>query len=379
MKTLKPIRTDQTFPFAHHTMKTRLPSLLRDLQANNDFPKVIHASLDNLYQQMVTDSKLPNQDYLAPDAEIWMRDYEAHQAETWLNSEWFFAEMLFFREIINRVRYWQTGIDPYIAIKTQELHSDSLQDQLKLALDAQGSPQEMLKSALHFALWGNRIDLSLPEAMAHGLIVNADDLLVDDSELAIQIILNGHGAVHIITDNFGTELAMDLILIKQLIMLNVPVVLHVKMNPTYVSDATSADFHWMLQTLPELSSEFLPLVQTLRTALENGLLRLQPDFFWHSSRFYKDMPPRIRRAFSQARIIISKGDANYRRALCDTIYDVDKPFSALVSDIPTAFLALRTLKSDPIVGITQSKAQILNNHDVNWRTNGKRGLIQLAT
>ncbi len=172
---------------------------------------------------------------------------------------------------------------------------------------------------------------------------------------------------------------MDLVFIRQLITLNIPVVLHVKMNPTYVSDATAADVRWMLGTLPELNSTFLPLVQELETALDNGLLRLQPDFFWHSGRFYDEMPAHLRMAFSQARVIISKGDANYRRALRDTILDVETAFEAVVSDIPAPFLALRTLKSDPIIGITQSQAHTLDNVDANWRTNGKRGLIQFAS
>lgn len=375
---LKPIRTDESFTFAHTTMKTRLPSMIRDLQAKNEFSIAINQALDELHQFMLNDAPLPNQNYLAPDANIWMADFEAHQDETWQSSEWFFAEMLFFREVINRVQYWQTGLDPYRVIKTEELYSDSLQQQLKLALSIEGSPQERLKSALQYALWGNRIDLSLPEAMAHGVVANADDLLIDDSHTAVDAILQREGAVHIITDNFGTELAMDLVLIHQLIMLNIPVIVHLKMNPTYVSDATSADVRWMLQALPEISSDFTPLVQQLETSLQTGLLRLQPDFFWHSSRFYDELPSHIRMAFSHARIIISKGDANYRRALKDTIFDVEEAFANIVSEIPAPFLALRTLKSDPIVGITRAKAQSLTTLDKNWRTNGKRGLIQFA-
>lgn len=374
-----PIGTDKTFPFAHATMTTRLPAIIRELQAKNDFSDTISHALDDLHQMMLSDSKLPRQNYLAPDAEVWIHDFEAHNNETWLSSEWFFAEMLFFREVINRVQYWQTGLDPYKATKTQELHSDGLQEQLKLALDVEGSPENLLKSAFQFALWGNRMDLSLPDAMAHGLVANDDDLLVDDSDDAIQAILQGEGVVHIIADNFGTELAMDLVLIQQLITLNIPVILHVKMNPTYVSDATSADIRWMLRTLPELSSTFIPLVHELETALDNGLLRLKPDFFWHSGRFYDEMPAHLRKAFSQARVIISKGDANYRRALRDTILDVETALKTVTSNIPAPFLALRTLKSDPIIGITQSQAHTLDKVDANWRTNGKRGLIQFAS
>lgn len=375
---ISPMRTDKSFPFAYQTMNERLPNFIKELQSRNDFTDLIQAQLTDLHQMMIDDAPLPDVDYLAPDSTIWMKDSESHRGETWLNAEWFYSEMLFFREIINRVQYWQTGKDPYKVFKSEELYSDGLRQQLSKALEFDASPQENLEAMLHFALWGNRADLSLPEAMAHGQAVADDDLLIDDSELAVSTILNGQNAVHIITDNFGTELAMDFALIYHLLKLDVPVHVHVKMNPTYVSDATAKDIHWMLRALPEISPEFFGLVSRLESALDNGQLRVYPDFFWNSSRYYDQLPQHLHMTFSQARVIISKGDANYRRALYDTIWSVDTAFQEIVHAIPAPILALRTLKSDPIVGLSSEKAQRLDDKDVNWRRNGKRGIIQFA-
>lgn len=375
---ISPMRTDKTFPFAYHSMKERLPNFLNKLQARNNFTDLIQVQLDDLRQKMIGDAALPDVNYLAPDATIWIKDSEAYYGETWLNTEWFYSEMLFFREIINRVQYWQTGKDPYKAFKSEELYSDGLRLQLSKALEFDGSSEENLQAMLHFSLWGNRADLSLPTAMAHGQIVADDDLLIDDSELAVSTLLRGQNPVHVITDNFGTELAMDYALIYHLLKLDIPVHVHVKMNPTYVSDATAKDIHWMLQALPEISPKFLALTSKLESALDSGQLRVFPDFFWNSSRYYEQLPQYLHMAFSQACVIISKGDANYRRALYDTIWSADTTFSDVVHTIPAPILALRTLKSDPVVGLSIETVQGLDDADVNWRINGKRGIIQFA-
>ncbi|MGB7339757.1 MAG: ARMT1-like domain-containing protein [Phototrophicaceae bacterium] len=374
-----PICTDKRFPFAHDTMKTRIPEIIRDIQARNTFSEHINHALDDLYHSLMTNAVLPPPDYLAPDASLWQVDFADKTSLRWQSIEWYFAEMHFFREIINRVQFWQTGHDPYHAMKNDELYSAGFKAQLTYALTIDGHPDDVLREMLHLSLWGNRIDLSLPDAMAHGQHVDADDLLIDESDAVVATILDGQGAVHIITDNFGTELAMDLMLMTQLVRLGLLVIVHVKMNPTYVSDATAADIRWMLTALPKIAPESNEMVATLQAAINRGQLRVQPDFFWHTSRFYDDLPSHIHKAFSQARVIISKGDANYRRAVYDTIWDVETNFSAIVAPIPAPFVALRTLKSDPIVGITHSQAAMLDREDSRWRVNGKRGVIQFSS
>ena len=375
---ISPMRTDENSPFAYHTMKERLPGLLLDLIERNQFEGEIRANLENLHYAMKNNHPLPSPDYLAPDAALWLEDFAAHQDETWLDSEWFFSEMLFFREVINRVKFWQTGKDPYKSFKTEELYGDGLKQQLKTALAFDGSPEENLRAMIHMALWGNRADLSLPEVVAQGQTVSDGDLLIDDSEIAARAMLNGQGIVHLITDNFGTELAMDLALVYHVLKEAIPVALHVKMNPTYVSDATATDIRWMLHALPEISPDFVAIASSLQAALDSGQLRVYPDFFWNSSRYYDHLPNYLLTALSQARVIISKGDANYRRALYDTIWSVETAFTEIVHAIPAPLLALRTLKSDPIVGLTQEKANRLDMEDAHWRTNGKRGIIQFA-
>lgn len=369
-----PMPSTPDYPFAHQTMSERSPNFIKSLQERNNFSQVSNHALDDLYTSMVNNDLIPSQGYLAPDAFYWQNI----TTETWQSSAWFIAEMIFFRELINSVGYWQTGIDPYYAIKYEELHSDSFQTQLKRALAVTGDDASILKQMIHLALWGNRADLSLPEVVELGQTVEEDDLLIDESDAIVDTILNGTGAIHLITDNFGTELAMDLMLIYHLLRLNMPIKLHVKMNPTYVSDATISDVHWMLSAFPQRVPESQAIVDDIHRALNTGDLAIHPDFYWHSPHFYNALPTHLFTAFEQARVIISKGDANYRRALFDTIWDVETDFASVMQTMPAPFVALRTLKSNPIVGLTQQKAQQLDDISANWRTSGKYGIIQFA-
>ncbi len=51
--------------------------------------------------------------------------------------------------------------------------------------------------------------------------------------------------------------------------------------------------------------------------------------------------------------------------------------SEAVADFPAPFVAMRTLKSDPIVGVPPYLAEEnLEAEDPSWRVNGKRGVIQ---
>ncbi len=79
---------------------------------------------------------------------------------------------------------------------------------------------------------------------------------------------------------------------------------------------------------------------------------------------------------SQAQMVIVKGDANYRRLLGDSRWPSTVPAQAAIPYFPAPLLALRTLKSDPIVGLSPGLAEQLNQVDPEWRVNGKRGIIQ---
>ena len=103
---------------------------------------------------------------------------------------------------------------------------------------------------------------------------------------------------------------------------------------------------------------------------------VQADLFWNSSRFFWEMPPPLRTRLAQARLIIIKGDANYRRLLGDSRWPTTGPVEDAIPYFPAPFVCLRTMKSDPVVGLKPGLAEVLDEEDPQWRVNGKRGLIQ---
>ena len=376
------IRTDHSNTFAHNTMKVRVPKIIREVQElNPDYPASIQRSLDALRESLESDARIPMLDLPTPDYDDWLPSYKAHEGHTWLNTDWFFAEIFFYRHLIQAVRWWETEHDPFAPKKESELVSEALWALVNraLAIEKELPLEEHLMMLLHSALWGNRIDLSFPASMAHGHEVIDDDLLTDDSVSAINYLLKARGTVHLIADNTGSELAMDMVLVDTLLeSVAQQVILHVKMHPTFVSDATVADVLILLDAFAtgQHGDSVQQVGERLRAALTDGRLRLAPDSFWNSSYLLWQLPPRLTRLFQEAALVIVKGDANYRRTVGDALWPTDTPFAAVTDYFPAPLLALRTLKSDTLVGLPNGMAEQLEAIDPQWRVNGRRGVIQ---
>ncbi len=380
-----PIRTDSSNTFAHYSMHTRVPRILREVQElNPDYDPLILSALDALHDAIQGDAPIPMLDLPAPDYDDWAAEYQAVPSATWLNAPWFFAEVYFYRQMMQAVRWWETNRDPFTPKKDEELLSATLWERLDLALESHAVPlEERLASAFKHALWGNRVDLSYAVAAAHGNTWTLDDLLVDDSLRVSQVLMQSGGmlpgGVHLVTDNAGTELAADLALVDTLLDgVTERVTLHLKLHPTFVSDATLPDVLGFLKLIGdgEHGKPARLLASRLRKALRLGRLRLAPDGYWNSSRFAWDMPPRLVKLFGSAALVIFKGDANYRRLVGDAIWPTDTPFDQVMAYFPAPVMALRTLKSDPVVGLPSGMAARLDPLDTDWRINGKRGVIQ---
>ncbi|NDJ63338.1 MAG: protein-glutamate O-methyltransferase family protein, partial [Chloroflexi bacterium] len=378
-----PLRTDASNDFAHRSMHTRVPAIIRETQQlNPDYPPLISDALNALHDALQGNGPLPPLPPTAPDYDSWSRTLAQHKGATWLNTEWFVGETYFYRQLVEAVRWWETGRDPFAPKKAEEISSDALWNALDHALAVpRERADERLAELFQHALWGNRIDLSYSVAAAHGSAWMADDLLVDDRQVAVEHVLSRTGTVHIITDNAGTELAMDLVLVDALLDSDAPtaegVVLHVKLHPTYVSDATATDVLNFIHTLSLTghNESVRALGDRLEAAFETGRLRLAPHFFWNSGDFLWELPPRLLDVFRDAIIVIIKGDANYRRMVGDALWPPETPFREVVSYFPAPLLALRTMKSDPVVSLPQGLSQRLDSLDPEWRLNGRRGVI----
>jgi len=382
--------------FAHHTMSERVPNILRTVQADNpDLPTSTLRALDRLRAAMVGDEPIPMLDESPvppPDFADWEATYQAQQSKsgplTWQNGEWFFAETFLYRHLIQAVRWLETGRDPFLAKKQAEFETTPFWQQLEAALDVQGSPVEKLAQLLLLELWGNRADLSHVASDLAGETARDDELLVDDRRAILRSLnvrdgdiptLHGH-AIHIVTDNAGTELAVDLVLADRLMTdTGAGVVLQMKLHPTFVSDATPADVWHTLRAMEHNGGRPADLAARLRRAWADRQLILSAPPFWTSSRFWWEMPLYLRQAFERARLVIMKGDVNYRRMASDTVWDADTPFAAVVSGFPAPVAMLRTIKCDVLAGVPAAVSHRLDASDPDWRITGRYGLIQFAS
>jgi damage control phosphatase ARMT1-like protein len=118
------------------------------------------------------------------------------------------------------------------------------------------------------------------------------------------------------------------------------------------------------------------LADRLRAEAEVGRLALAPDPFWSTPRFLHEAPPHVAEALAGATIAIFKGDANYRRICGDAIWDPASPFASACEYLRAPLVALRTMKSDPVLGLAPGTAERLDSEDPRWRIDGRSGVIQ---
>jgi hypothetical protein len=361
-------------------MATRVPAILdRVLETNPDFDAKRVAAVRDLARALREGSALPPLASGDPDGGF-AAALSTRRGESWLATDWFFAETYAYRQLVERSGFFEDGRDPFLPTKREEYASPAHALSLERGLEVSERGGE-LAELLRLALFGNRIDLSFAASRAHGLEADAADLLIDDREAAVRLLRDRSGPVHVILDNAGTELTLDLVLVDALVeTLGAPVVLHAKVHPTFVSDATEADLRAFLD-----ESRFVPrtraaraLVGRLRAASSSGKLRVTSHWFWNGPESLWDLPLELERELGTARLVIVKGDANYRRAVGDGLWPETTPFTEVTASFPAPLLALRTLKSDPIVGLEAGAAEALDRADPDWRVNGRRGVASLG-
>jgi hypothetical protein len=155
------------------------------------------------------------------------------------------------------------------------------------------------------------------------------------------------------------------------------IVMHVKSHPTYVSDALEADLLGTIDCLCEDNDQLTRIIgNRLRQVLAAGLLQVKPNWFWTSPLAGWQMPSSLKEEISQSSLVISKGDAHYRRLLGDRHWPYTTPFEDILAYYPVPLVALRTLKSELVAGLEPGQSQKVSALDSEWMINGRWGLLQ---
>mmetsp|Transcript_26327 Transcript_26327/g.81994 ORF Transcript_26327/g.81994 Transcript_26327/m.81994 type:complete len:117 (-) Transcript_26327:162-512(-) len=91
-----------------------------------------------------------------------------------------------------------------------------------------------------------------------------------------------------------------------------------------------------------------------------------------------DMPRALAERLHKHKLVVVKGDANYRRLLGDRPWPLDTDFDEVCGYFPTRLLALRALKAEVGLGLSAEAQERAEAADPNWLTNGKFGVVQYS-
>jgi len=391
-----PLRGNEKDTWANDTIIRRLPEIARRVLTENQLTAIARKNIKTLIAE-IPHSPLPRIDDGAPDVAAWQSYLAPHFGQNWLDVPWYFAEAYFYRRILGAINYFSAddphAADPFQFQKSRGLKNNAatiqrLSENLTRAL-ADSSPWTQFSRLLHVSLWGNRADLSLWPAgetgehlIATDGISPAEDLLIDNTAAVVSHLqsCNKSTRVDFLIDNAGFELVTDLVLVDFLLSekLASNITFHLKAHPTFVSDAMPKDVRHTFAFLDSLGGDAAQLSYRLTAHLAENKLQLQANFCWNSPLVFQEMPTLLQTLLSPAHLIISKGDANYRRLLGDCHRAFDASFAKIVSYFPAPVVALRTFKSEVAAGVPSTLSAQLSRQNSAWLTDGKRGVIQFS-
>jgi hypothetical protein len=361
-------------------LSQRHPALIQRVRDAHPYPPAIHRALDQLLGEITAGQIQP----LVGDGGPWTQWGRPYFGESWFDVPFFWAESYFYRKLLEATAFFTPGpwrgIDPFAPMKAAELVDPAMHDELKW-IDTIGgmTPEDRSTAIVRAALWGNRADLGFQ--IAHPQSARADTgnaLVVDDSDVMEQLLDAGApGTVCLIADNAGRELLPDLILVDHLLRTGraARVEVHVKPYPYFVSDATTADLIACVRLLVDAGGEAAAVGRRLWKAIGEGHVDIQADPFYCAPLTFHDMPATLAKHFRTAKVTIFKGDLNYRRLLGDSQWPATSSFAELTDYFPGPVVALRTLKSEVVVGLTAEQLSSLDAAEDNWRTAGTHALI----
>jgi hypothetical protein len=328
--------------------------------------------------------------------------------DTWLSAPWMVAEFYLYRRLTETLDYFNPKsptflYDPFAKQKLSGLESSVATAEPILAQVkdlGQKNLREGLALSAAFALWGNKMDLSIwpadskandaPEIFQKVLASANENLLHDDTNALVEygqkLHDKGGGNIDIVVDNAGFELIMDLALADYLIESGIAktVRFQLKSHPTFVSDALEKDLRQHVLYYCNLDQEKYfnskRAGNRWQTYLDEGKWVCNENSFWVQPPPMWEMPQDLRNDLKErCDLAFIKGDANYRRLLGDLEWDFIKPFEDVVGHyFPCPVCALRTLKAEVGCGMEKEKVENAKQTDENWCTSGRFGVVHFS-
>ncbi|KAI8379884.1 hypothetical protein EDC96DRAFT_570704 [Choanephora cucurbitarum] len=383
----------------------------------------IISALEEIKQEIAKDTPLRLIKDKRHDAEKWNEDLTKYFPEaTWFSGTWLFNECYLYRriaEIFNNSKHW---VD-YDCFERQK--NDTFKGSYNAVFDLARKMPELIKpmpeekqeiiydELIQICLWGNATDLSLLTNMSqediHRLQAVEQDrlaerrkfILADDTEKLWQKIKTlDNDRVDFVLDNSGFEVYVDMIFADWLLQTKKAgkVVFNCKTIPWFVSDVMPKDMPLMFDHC--LDRDFFPhredrseedfqalevMVKRWKDYVATGQLEIRSDDFWCTGHAYWYMesvaPELFQDLATQSKLVIFKGDLNFRKLVFDCDWPVTTPFREAIgpsmAEKFTNIVSLRTNKADPIVGLTEeTKKEIESKASRDeWRFSGKYAVV----
>ena len=102
-----PLMTSEPGSFTRATIVERKPQIIRQVIQDNDYPPEIVRALELFCEEIASYPMQPLRES-APDIAGWNTSLEAYAGKTWLEVPWYFAEVFFYRKLLEATRYFQT-------------------------------------------------------------------------------------------------------------------------------------------------------------------------------------------------------------------------------------------------------------------------------
>mmetsp|Transcript_28913 Transcript_28913/g.27688 ORF Transcript_28913/g.27688 Transcript_28913/m.27688 type:complete len:432 (+) Transcript_28913:217-1512(+) len=258
------------------------------------------------------------------------------------------------------------------------------------------NPLEALEMFLSVSLWSMKKDLRLigdvrattgkerRKAFQEGLGQLSSYFLINDISHIKNIFKEGksaRGNVDVILGKTGRELIGDLSLAYTLIALNLceTVTFHTKKYPTLEYGATTLDVLGHIEHLADPVHSDIWAVrhfgEALRANLYQGRLVIAEDVFWCLPTPLWELPARLEEKLCSSRLVLIKGDDNYRRLLGDRDWPLDTGSNAVLDYWPVPVCALRIIETEIGCGIEQESSSKVGFNRGSMK-NGRWGMVQ---
>lgn len=257
-------------------------------------------------------------------------------------------------------------------------------------------PLEALETFLFVDLWAMQRERKLicsdesitgtakkRRAFSDGIRSQMSYLANNDCKDLLQVFQegkSGRGDVSIILGNTGKELVADLALAYTLIALNLceTVTFHTKKYTTNQYGATTVDVYGHVEHLADPVHSSVWAVrhfgEALRTYIYAGRLKIEEDDFWCLPTPLWEMPAHLETRLASSRLIIVKGDDNYRRMLGDRDWPLDSDTASALNYWHVPVCAVRVLESEIGCGFDEATAKQAGYNKA-FMTSGKWGQV----